>query len=216
MNSITHELNTPLTTIIVANRNLQDEQILRRPEQVQVLSEIIGRNALWLKSLFTRVLQSEAISISSLHLQPYVLDEVLQRIVTDYELLMREGIQLKLSIFGERQKVLLDKFWFTSLIVNLIENGVKHNNSALVQLHLRVEYGPSSVHLLVEDNGVGVKPEDVERIFDKFYRNNFGREGLGLGLYYVKQCIDAHGWKIQVYPNAGQGSTFAIEIPVQD
>jgi two-component system phosphate regulon sensor histidine kinase PhoR len=214
VNSITHELNTPLTTIIVANRNLQDEQIHSRPDQVKMLSEIIGRNALWLKSLFTRVLQAEAITSSSLHLQPYVLHELLQRVVTDYELMMREGIQLKLSTFGEERVVLLDKFWFTSLIVNLIENGVKHNNSALIQLHLSVHYGQGTVLLKVKDNGVGVKPEDVERIFDKFYRNNFGKEGLGLGLYYVRQCVDAHGWKIQVYPNVDQGSTFAIEMPV--
>lgn len=216
VNSITHELNTPLTTIIVANRNLQNPNIGADIQQVNMLSEIIERNAQWLKSLFTRVLQSEAISSSSLHLRSYSLVQVLEQILKDFELMIHARIQFKLATFGEERTVLLDKFWFTSLIINLIENGIKHNHNELIQIHLIVRFSHESVQLEIKDNGVGMRSEDMDRIFDKFYRRNDAKEGLGLGLFYVKQCVDAHGWTIRVDSQMGEGSRFIISMPLSE
>lgn len=216
VNSITHELNTPLTTIIVANRNLQNEKIGRSREQVLSLALIIERNALWLKSLFSRVLQSEAISRTSLNKEPVRLSGLLEELVQDYALMLGNNDKINISLFkfGDETEVLLDKFWFTSMINNLIENGIKYNGSELIQLDISVFFEESGVRLEVKDNGIGMTRSTQQRIFDKFYRKKDAKmDGLGLGLYYVRQCADAHGWEVRVKSEPGRGSCFVIVIP---
>lgn len=216
VNSITHELNTPLTTIIVANRNLQNEDIGRSREHLLSLAHIIERNALWLKSLFSRVLQSEAISKTSLNKKAHKLSELLAELIQDYTLMLGNNDKIRISLFkfGDETEVLLDKFWFTSLINNLIENGIKYNVNKLIQLDVSVFYDESGVRLEVKDNGIGMTRSTRQRIFDKFYRNKDGKmDGLGLGLYYVRQCADAHGWEVRVESAPGRGSCFVIGIP---
>ncbi len=216
VNNITHELNTPLTTIIVANRNLQNEDIGRSREHVVSLTHIIERNSLWLKSLFSRVFQSEAISRTSVNKKAYPLSELLAELIQDYTLMLGNNDKIKISLFkfGNETEILLDKFWFTSMINNLIENGVKYNTNELIQLDISVFYNESGVRLEVKDNGIGMTPSTQQRIFDKFYRNKDGKvDGLGLGLYYVRQCADAHGWEVRVESTPGLGSCFLISIP---
>lgn len=216
VNNITHELNTPLTTIIVANRNLQNEDIGRSREHVVSLTHIIERNALWLKSLFGRVLQSEAISRTTLNKKAHKLPELLAELIQDYSLMLgnNDKIRISLFVFGDETEVLLDKFWFTSMINNLIENGIKYNVNEFIQLDISVFHDEWGIRLEVKDNGIGMTRSTQQRIFDKFYRKKDGKmDGLGLGLYYVRQCADAHGWEVGVESTPGRGSCFVIGIP---
>ncbi|MCD8540503.1 MAG: HAMP domain-containing histidine kinase [Leadbetterella sp.] len=184
VNNITHELNTPLTTIIVANRNLQNEDIGRSREYVVSLAQIIERNALWLKSLFSRVLQSEAMSKTSLNKEPHPLSGLLAELIQDYTLMLANNDKIRISLFkfGEETEIWLDKFWFTSMMNNLIENGIKYNTNELIQLDISVFYEESGVRLEAKDNGIGMTRSVQQQIFDKFYRKKrreAGRAGSG-------------------------------------
>ncbi len=216
VNNITHELNTPLTTILVANRNMQNPEISGDTEQAGSLSQIIERNALWLKSLFNRVLQSEAITRTSLNLETVAFSGLLTEIIRDYTIMLGNNTKIRINLFkfGDERGVLLDKFWFTSLVNNLLENGIKYNRNEYIRLDLTVNYEESGVRLEVKDNGIGMAPSTQQRIFEKFYRKkDEGMDGLGLGLFYVRQCVEAHGWKVSVESVPERGSRFVIEIP---
>ena len=216
VNNITHELNTPLTTIIIANRNMQNEVIGNNALQRHSLGQIIERNALWLQSLFNRVLQSEAINVTTLNREWVKLSEFLGDLIKDYNIMLgnNEKISIHLHISGDETGVLLDKFWFTSMFNNLIENGIKYNRNQSKQLDISVFYKESVVQLKMKDNGIGMNPSTQQHIFEKFYRKKDGKlDGLGLGLYYVKQCAEAHGWEVSVESEPGRGSCFVIEIP---
>ena len=218
VNNITHELNTPLTTIIVANGNLKNEDVLKDHRQVSALTGIIERNSLRLRSLFTKVLQSEAIGKTSLNKQKYDLHILLTELIGDYNLTLENSQNVKISLekFGNGPQVALDKFWFTSLIYNLFDNGIKYNTSKKKELHVSVYFQEDKALLKVKDNGMGMTKQISQRIFEKFYRNKGSESknttGLGLGLFYVKQCATAHGWEVEVDSEVGQGTCFTVHI----
>ncbi|MDT9166075.1 ATP-binding protein, partial [Escherichia coli] len=73
------------------------------------------------------------------------------------------------------------------------------------------------LQVLIQDNGIGISSEDIKHVFEKFYRApdqyKMQSKGLGLGLYYVRKIIDAHGWSIRVDSKPSKGSQFIITIP---
>ena len=118
----------------------------------------------------------------------------------------------------DKDFVKLDEIHMTTVLNNLLANAVKYCEKDPV-----IRVGVSMNHRLsirVKDNGIGITREDQKHIFDKFYRVGKGDfkmvKGLGLGLYYVKQIITAHEGEIFLHSQAGKGSTFTIQIPLND
>ncbi|NWF68208.1 MAG: GAF domain-containing protein [Chloroflexi bacterium] len=105
------------------------------------------------------------------------------------------------------------------VFVNLIGNAVKYTQPS-GRVQVRVESRGQSVHVAVEDNGMGISPEDQARIFDRFYRVRRPEtetiEGTGLGLAIVKKLVEAHNGKIGLESHLGEGSTFHVTLPVDD
>jgi two-component system phosphate regulon sensor histidine kinase PhoR len=218
VNSITHELNTPLTTIIVANGNLKNENILKDTSQINALTGIIERNSLRLRSLFTKVLQSEAIGSTSLIKKYFNLYDLVEELIGDYNLTLQhqDNVKIILHKVGSGDHVLIDKFWFTSLVFNLFDNGIKYNINPEKEISVYVVYENGRTLLKIKDNGIGMSKATSVKIFEKFYRKKGSESrsatGLGLGLYYVKQCTEAHGWEISVDSKLGQGTCFTIQM----
>jgi two-component system phosphate regulon sensor histidine kinase PhoR len=96
---------------------------------------------------------------------------------------------------------------------------VKYNDHAQKEITLSIVPQHEGLELIIQDNGIGMNANTQRHIFEKFYRHqprlSKPTKGLGLGLYYVKQCIDTHGWKIRVQSEPGAGSTFIISIPTK-
>jgi two-component system phosphate regulon sensor histidine kinase PhoR len=117
-------------------------------------------------------------------------------------------------------RVPLDQFHFTTLLINILDNAVKYNNREVKEITVSTVSNKNSVQIVIQDNGMGMTAESRKHIFEKFYRAPNGKApstpGLGLGLYYVKQSIDAHQWQIDVESNYGAGSIFTITIPFQN
>ena len=136
----------------------------------------------------------------------------------DYRLkLAGANVNLMLHKGAIRDMALLDHFWFTTILLNIFDNAIKYNNKNFKEITVTTVNDKKGINITISDNGIGMAEEIQKHIFDKFYRsmsNSNGQvKGLGLGLFYVKQAIDAHNWKIDIESVEGEGSTFIISIP---
>jgi len=98
-----------------------------------------------------------------------------------------------------------------------LDNAFKHNHSEVKMTVLFITTNKDGYTLHIKDNGKGIEEATKEKIFDKFYRAGKDNtvSGLGLGLYYVKQCLDIHGWQISIRSTPGKGTEFLVHIPAE-
>jgi len=115
--------------------------------------------------------------------------------------------------------VYVDEVHFTNMVFNLMDNAVKYRNPE-GPLNINVKTWNENDKLLfsIEDNGIGIKKENLKKIFEKFYRVHTGNvhdvKGFGLGLAYVKRVIDMHQGQIKVESTYGKGTKFTIQLPI--
>lgn len=217
VNSITHEFHTPLATIIIANKNLQTDKINAHRANILPLTKIIERQSLRLKTLFARVIDITTMNQFTLNKKETLIGDLLDEILLDYRLMVSEtNIEFVFNKNENNIKILLDRFWFTTMLFNIFENAIKYNNSAIKKIEVTLSDNKDLTEIRVKDNGVGMSDETIKHIFEKFYRetNNQVKEanGLGLGLFYTRQGIHAHGWRLKVESKETEGSTFIIII----
>lgn len=218
INNMTHELKTPLTTIAVASSSLADPSIHSNEDRVVEISRMIGKQNRHLNQLIDHILDIELWERDqvSLTIQPVNISAFLHEKLgsfriehTDESITILEDFDLK----GE--KVKLDEFQFTRVMNNLLSNAVKYSFEK-PEISVKAELTDKLV-ISVKDNGIGIDPESQKHIFSRFYRANTGDihkvKGLGLGLYYVKKIVEAHGGEISVDSKPNHGSTFIIELP---
>src|SRR6185437_526842 len=107
---------------------------------------------------------------------------------------------------------------FTNIINNLLDNAVKYSKENL-RIKLTTSNFNSHLRIKIEDNGIGMNKETLNRVFEKFYRAHTGNlhniKGFGLGLSYVKTIVEAHGGKIKVESVVGKGTNFTVFMPLQ-
>ena len=216
VDNASHELKTPISVLRGIVETLLEEEedqrkrrflekALRRIEQMQNLVEDLltltklesGRERLNLSEFKLRELVEEV--YDSLE-QEFVKREV------SFENLVSEDFKM----FADRQKLFL-------LLRNLIDNAVKYNKRG-GKVWVRAKKEGNKQILEVEDTGIGIPPEHVPFIFERFYRVDKGRSremgGTGLGLSIVKHIVFLHGGEIRVHSKPGEGSRFSVIIPI--
>ena len=218
VNSITHEFHTPLATINVANKSLQNERIIENKEMISSLTAVIARQTQRLTTLVSRVLDITKMSSSTLKKEEGIIEDLLDEILLDYRLKHTNGnVEIEFVKQCENHKVLLDKFLFTTMLYNILDNAEKYNTNGTKKIWVYTASSDGLLKLSIRDNGIGMSPSVIQHIFEKFYRDAQSKNkagGLGLGLFYVKQCLLAHGWEIEVKSESRKGSEFIISIPV--
>ncbi len=219
INSITHEFHTPLAAIIVANKTMQNEKIISNKDSIRPLTEVVQRQSERLRALISQVLEITTMNKIPLKKEEHSVHGLLEEILLDYRLkLSGANASFNLHKHAVRDSTLLDKFWFTTIFLNIFDNAIKYNNRDSKEITVTTAEDRKGLSITIRDNGIGMPPEIRKHAFEKFYRdmkNNNGQvKGLGLGLFYVKQAVDAHGWKIDVHSLEGEGSTFIISIPL--
>ncbi|MBW8685717.1 sensor histidine kinase [Chitinophaga rhizophila] len=218
INNITHEFHTPLSAIMVANKNIQNEKILDNKMAIRSLSEIIDRQSHRLKLLFGQVLDLATVEKLFVQKKPHHLNMLVSEILTDFSIkFSTSNVQIDFQPADTDLIVELDSFHFTTLMLNILDNAVKYNVQQVKDLIVAITTDNEQICITVADSGIGMSRETLKHIFEKFYRYQKdltqNTKGLGLGLHYVKQCIDAHKWKLKVDSEVGKGTTFVIVIP---
>ena len=218
INSITHEFHTPLSAIIVANKTMQKEQIISSRENLQPLIEVVQRQSDRLKTLISQVLDITTHNKIALSKEEFSIHLLLDEILLDYRLkLTGNNVWFSLHKDAEKDMVRLDRFWFTTILLNIFDNAVKYNNSDPKEITVATFDDKKAIYISIRDNGIGMTDDVKRQVFEKFFRHVRSHDGpvkgLGLGLFYVKQAVEAHNWKIDIVSGKQEGSTFIISIP---
>jgi signal transduction histidine kinase len=221
LSTATHELKTPLTSIIgyIDIILMRQNKVGPLNEKQQRYLQTAQRNSYRLKSLVDDLLDISRIESGGLELTPAELElwPEIEEIVTGMQTQINDkDIDLVLDIPQEICPVLADKLRLGQVISNLLSNACKYSpQGARVTIRAREE--DAGIRIDVSDTGIGISPEDQERLFTKFFRadNSSTREvsGSGLGLYITKHLIEAHGGRIWASSQIGQGTTFSIIWP---
>ena len=221
--NVSHELRTPLTAIRGYAETLQDGA-MHDPERAAEFIGIIHRHAERLSRLLDDLLELSRLEAGSrpLKREPVALRPVIARSL-DLVRPKASSRQVELSVtIPEGPDLLGDPEALEQVLVNLLDNAVKYTPEAgRVALHAHtVGMGSAGLwHISVSDNGLGIESDHLARVFERFYRVDSGRSrergGTGLGLAIVKHLTLAMGGKVGVKSEAGKGSTFWIELPVQ-
>jgi PAS domain S-box-containing protein len=215
-----HELRTPLTALQLKlqglERGLKGEGLERRaPAKVEDRLEGALRQTERLSHLIERLLDVTRVTSGRLELSPewFDLAELVSQVAEDFrEPAAAAGSELRLD-GTERLEGSWDRLRMEQVLVNLLSNAVKYGAGRPISL--RLEAAGDRIRIAVADEGIGISAADLGRIFTRFERaapvRNYG--GLGLGLYITRHIVEAHGGRIDVSSQPGQGSTFIVDLP---
>ena len=210
--NVTHEMNTPLTSIRGFAELIGAGAI--PPEKLAGVADTIIRQSDRLSRLIRSIINFSAIDSDDLPDYEVDLTEVVRELAGNFEPSLRQkGISFTLEA-EEGVKVLSRRERLVEILNNLISNGIRYNKEG-GSLAVRLAGGAAPV-LSVSDTGIGISKENQSRIFDRFYTvdksHNGGGGGFGLGLATVKKLCRRAGWKLSVESEEGVGTTFTIEF----
>lgn len=210
---ITHEIRNPLHTINASMELLQTGGL--DPERQKKYIQNARTQAERIGALFKDLLTLQRYDSDENFIQSQWFD--LQRITNRLQELYEDEAQskgLRLNIQQTPCRVLADSAKIEQVLDNLISNALKY--TAEGEVGLEYEVSSKKVKITVYDTGIGLSPEHMPRLFDRFYRTDKARSrdkgGTGLGLSVVKSILNAHGSEIQVESMAGKGSRFWFEL----
>lgn len=218
INNMTHELKTPLSTITVAGKTLEMEQIRNNEQKILETAKLIGKQSIHLNQLINLILEISMWERTQFQLdrKKTELEELMHEIVDSFRTGCGNCATITQKYRFDGIKADIDMVYFTTMINNLLTNAVKYSEKE-PEIDIEGYSDKNRIFIKVADNGVGIDKSEQKHIFDKFYRVSSGNihktKGLGLGLYYVKRIAESHGGDVSVTSKPGKGSIFTVTIP---
>lgn len=215
INNITHELKTPLATLGISTKILEQKNIRENDENFNAIVNTISRQNNRLQSLIDQVL-ANSLAENEIELQKEKIntETFLLSIIEDFKIGYPK-ITIETDFKTEKTVLVLDKFHLTTAVLNVLENAVKYGSSRISVKTRNIE---NQFSISIEDDGIGISKNKQALLFEKFYRveqgNLHNAKGLGLGLYYVDQIIKAHQGSIAVISDLGKGAVFTIMFKI--
>lgn len=223
INNMTHEFKTPISSISLAAQMLDDPAVVKSPSLLKQASTVIKDETKRLRFQVEKVLQMSMFDRTSatMKLQEVDADSVIYSVVNTYNLKVEKfGGTLTANLNSDDPIVNVDEMHFTNVIFNLLDNAIKYRREDVAPVLTVSTSNPDDSHItiVVEDNGIGIKRDDLKKIFEKFYRVSTGNrhdvKGFGLGLAYVHKMITLFGGTIKAESEVGKGSKFIITLPL--
>ena len=213
INSLTHELKTPIGSILLASKVLRKHP---KGEQQHIYLDLIEQEGKRLESQIDKFLQLALVDTGNFELDLAYVDvrEIIKNSSSRLRLLaLKKNANVHLELPQAPVFIALDELHFTNVLTNLIENAIKYNKGeAAIKISL-INFD-KIVRIQVQDNGIGIPINQQASIFDKFYRvAESDTQGFGLGLSYVKKVVEEHGGTIRLESQPQKGSNFIIELP---
>lgn len=218
LSSATHELRTPITNIRAYAESLADMETAT-PEQQRGFFNVITSEAIRLGRLLDDLLNLQQLQAGSMTLQSANFD--VQRMLHEVEahiqpLVDERGLKLVSRIAPNVKPIYADKEKLTACLVNLLGNAVKYTPEG--EIRLLAEQVPGALVISVEDTGIGIAPENLPKLFDRFFRCADERvqqvEGNGLGLAFAREVVALHNGQLTVESELDQGSRFTVRLPL--
>ena len=222
INNMTHELKTPIASISLAAQMLNDESLPKSEKMMKHLVGVVLDETKRLRFLVEKVLQMSMFDRKKASFKKKRLDlnEMVESIANSFTLRVEHtGGKIYVDVGAVDSAIYVDEVHFQNVIFNLMDNAVKYRDpDKPLDIYLKTWNDERGLYLSVRDTGLGMKRDDLKKIFDKFYRVHTGNlhdvKGFGLGLAYVKKVVDLHDGDIKVESEQGKGTTFTIKLPV--
>lgn len=221
INNMTHEFKTPISSISLAAQMLGDNSVNKTPALLQRLTSTIIDETKRLRFQVEKVLQLSMYENqrANLHMKEVDINELIASVTHTFALKVeRNGGKIITNLNATDPIICVDDMHFTNVIFNLMDNAVKYGKPEKpLNIYLRTWNDDTHLCFSVRDTGIGIKKENLKKVFEKFYRVHTGNvhdvKGFGLGLAYVKKIIDLHNGTIKVESEVGKGTTFTIKLP---
>jgi two-component system phosphate regulon sensor histidine kinase PhoR len=218
VDNVSHELKTPISTVIATAETL----IGKEPTDAETRKRFyntIFENTHRLNTLVNDILALSEIEHkkASLELTLEDIADIVKTVVQNFsEPIKNKGQDIKLHIPGNLPSANVDRKTLSRALGNMLDNAIKYTDEGgLISVDVQKE--KNFLRIDIKDNGIGISPEHVERIFERFYRVDKARSiksgGTGLGLAVAKHIIEAHRGKIEVSSSPGKGSKFSVFLP---
>ncbi|MFD2369145.1 ATP-binding protein [Brevibacillus sp. GCM10020057] len=215
--NVSHELRTPLTAMQGFLEALQDglveDEEARQKYYAVMYSETMQVNRLVDDLMDLMKLENNEVNLAKF---PVDVADVMNKVAFAFRADAGEkGIQIELELEEDLPKIYADRDRVAQILKNLVKNAVKFTEQG--EIRLRAVAEEPYVKIEVADTGIGISQEDLQRIWERFFKVDRGRskknKGTGLGLAIVKELVELHGGKISVESEPGKGSTFTVWMP---
>lgn len=219
INNLTHEFKTPIFSISLASKTLEQSAPIKESKRLNSYLELIKSENDRLKNQVDKVLQIALLDSGNFQLESKEVDlhNIITKVSKSFAILVEEdGGSIDLHLNATRTVLSGDETHLSNITYNLIDNAIKYSDGR-PNIVITTEDTDTGISLSVRDNGIGMNTETQKFIFDKFYRAHSGDlhdvKGFGLGLNYVKVIVEAHkGW-INLRSKLHKGSEFTIFLP---
>ena len=202
LSDIAHDLRTPITTIAGYSKALNDNMVVSEEKKKEYLQAIENKSAR-MSDLINLLFDYVRLDSTNYGLRREEIDlpELLRTIAASmYSDVEEKGMEFMISIPEESQKVLLDRVQFSRVVVNLINNAMKHNPPGTT-ISLELKKRKRNTQIIISDNGGFIPPLLAEHIFEPFAMGDASRtaqSGSGLGLSIAKKIVEMHGWTLEL------------------
>ncbi|HLZ31278.1 MAG TPA: HAMP domain-containing sensor histidine kinase [Chloroflexota bacterium] len=217
--TVAHELRGPLTALAQSSELLAEDFLTLEPEQIKSMLGAMHRRTLWLQGLVENLLCAATIREGRLALYRQSLS--LADLVADVDavvgpILAQRGQRLRVRMGQQLPEVLADSRRLGQVLINLILNASKFG-VANTPIDVTVTARDGAVRVSVADRGPGVSTDQIDRLFQPYYRApataDTVKDGVGLGLSIVKSIVEAHGGEVGIESRRGGGARFWFSIP---
>ncbi len=222
INNMTHELKTPIASISLAAQMLNDKSLTKSESMMNHLGGVIQEETKRLRFLVEKVLQMSMFDRKKTVFKKKELDlnEMVESIAHSFSLRVEHtGGRIYTDIGAVDSTIYVDEVHFQNAIFNLMDNAVKYGKpDQPLDIYMSTWNDDLHLYLSIRDTGLGIKKENLKKVFEKFYRVHTGNvhdvKGFGLGLAYVKQIVELHDGEIAVDSEYRKGTKFTIKLPV--
>jgi len=219
INNMTHEFKTPISSIKIASEVLINNSSIKSDPRMSNYAAIIKNQNERLNNQVEKVLNIARLENDQFQLnkEKLNLQQELKFIISNEQMKFekKEG-SVRLEQIDTDLHIQADRLHFTNIISNILDNALKYSKEK-PQAVISVNKLQSEIKICIEDKGIGITKVDQKKLFSKFYRVPTGNvhnvKGFGLGLYYVRNICDAHGWLVELDSEADKGTTVSISIP---
>ncbi len=224
INNMTHEFKTPIAAIGMAAEIMMDPSIPVTKESVVKKCKVIIDQCKRQRNMVERILSIAAIDSGRLKMNWKTMDvnEIVEAVTNSFKLQVENaGGEMICQIEAIDSEAYIDEVHFTNVIYNLTENAFKYRKpDEPLKIYIKTWNLNNGIVISIKDNGLGISKDNLNRIFDKFYRVPTGNvhnvKGFGLGLAYVKSIVELHGAQLTVESELNIGTKFDIFLPLKD
>lgn len=222
INNMTHEFKTPISTISLAAQMLRDPSVTKSEAMFNHICTVIVDETKRLRFQVEKVLQMSMFDRKAATFKRKEVDAnlLVQDTVNTFRLKVEaSGGTIDTHLDADDSIVFVDEMHFTNVIFNLMDNAVKYKAPDRdLRLFVATQNESGRLVISIADNGIGIKRDDLKKIFEKFYRVHTGNrhdvKGFGLGLAYVHNVVKALGGIIHAESELGKGTKFIISLPI--